>query len=202
MLFSVALLLCVFCVACGGGGNTEASEQTQNDEITSADELLEGNPLSNFNLTQGHINSLIAMLEDLKANEKTFDSKNVLSEMASLQKYTIKHGFQGVEEFAQVYQKIFAGVTLITAEEENEKQNFDEQFEKAVVALEEQLKDPNISDEQKEGIRQSIEQQKQLLSNGGAMSQLRNSYGKLISDKEVSLIKQNIDKLRKAFERM
>lgn len=203
ILFLMAVLIGVFAVGCCGSVDKAKDMADSAKEFAeAADDIskdMQGlrDDDGNFELTKERINRFlknypvfvkVIMEKDEKVVEDPKKASQVLSnvsEVASLDKDLRKAGIDNTAEFYLSYSEIMAGVTYINYEKAREE--FKGEMDQQVIKMKEQLKNPDLPEEQKAMIESSIGQLQE--------QQEKAALPDNITEEELELIRENLDEI-------
>lgn len=200
LIFSF-LCLC----ACGGSKENKTDEAItdQEDNIVASDKAQE-NAIAAIALNDKVMEKYMATMKLLKTKgadiSKDANGLNALFKLKQLEDVLQEGGFKDFNEFVAVHTKIVYGLMASEMQSQNVEQKMKDAQSEGIKQIEESLKDPNISAEQKKILEQTLEQMKGTGDLGSQMQSALESYKNMVTEDDIAVVKKYTDDLKKVYE--
>ncbi|MCU0391609.1 MAG: hypothetical protein MUE81_10870 [Thermoflexibacter sp.] len=186
------------------GGKETQSETTTSEETNSLAESKDDNAIKNIALDDTKLKNYIETIKKLK--EKGADFSEDVNALNGLFKYkemeglVQEGGFKDFNDFILVHSKIAYALMVNEMKEQDIENKVKDEQKKTTEELEKSLNDPNISEEQKKMIQQTIEQVKGMENIGSQIQSATGMYKNMVSDDDVAIVKKYSEALKKVYE--
>jgi hypothetical protein len=127
----------------------QAQQDTQDQDSQDTDDSLLPTPVT---ITEAKIKGYIKVMQEMGGKQDL----NAWQANAELERKIQEHGLESRDEFIALHFKIYGGLSHLKYQEAGGKETMTKQFEQQKEQLQSLLDDPNLSDEEKNQIRQNL----------------------------------------------
>jgi hypothetical protein len=202
--FYCSLLACCLLLACGSQkGETETTEEVAEEEVQ-IDGKDGSKTIGDIKLTDGLMKNYITIIPKLK--EKGASLSPDMGKIEGLYQYNqlegmIKDGgFKDLNEFIMVHTKIAYSFAANEMKAQNIEQKIGDAQAEGIKKIEESLKDPNITAEQKQVLEMTLEQLKGSGQGANAVQDMMDAYKGMITEEDKALVEKYSADLKKLYE--
>jgi hypothetical protein len=201
--FYCSLLAFCLLLACGSQkGETETTEVAE--EEVQIDGKDGSKTIGDIKLTDGLMKNYITIIPKLK--EKGASLSPDMGKIEGLYQYNqlegmIKDGgFKDLNEFIMVHTKIAYSFAANEMKAQNIEQKIGDAQAEGIKKIEESLKDPNITAEQKQVLEMTLEQLKGSGQGANAVQDMMDAYKGMITEEDKALVEKYSADLKKLYE--
>jgi hypothetical protein len=190
--------------ACGSKGTQSESTTSEQTIAVTEEEGTSDNAVKSIVLDDTKMKNYIGTIKKLK--EKGAEFSQDINQLNSIFKYkelegiVQEGGFKDFNEFINVHTKIVYAVVINEMEAQDVDSKIKEAQKESTKELEKSLNDPNISEEQKKIIQQTIEQMKGMENLGSQMESATSMYRSMVTDADIAVAKKYSEELKKMYE--
>lgn len=202
--FYCSVLACCLLLACGSQENESETTETA-EEVSQADAEEGSKAMSSLKLTDDLMKNYMTLIPKLK--EKGASLSPDMGKIEGLYQYNqlegmIKEGgFKDLNEFIMVHTKIAYSFAANEMKSQNIEQKIGDAQAEGIKKLEESLKDPNITAEQKQLLQMTLDQLKGSgQESGNAIQGIMDSYKDMITEEDKALVDKYSVDLKKLYE--
>lgn len=201
--FYCSLLAFCLLLACGSQkSETETNEVAE--EVNQSTENEGNKVIGDIKLTDGLMKNYIAIIPKLK--EKGASLSPDMGKIEGLYQYSqlegmIKEGgFKDLNEFIMVHTKIAYSFAANEMKSQNIEQKIGDAQAEGIKKIEESLKDPNITAEQKQLLEMTLEQLKGSGQGANAVQGIMDAYKGMTIEEDKALVEKYSADLKKLYE--
>jgi len=199
-------LLIFISILASCGGNNEGMESTQKDsdreEIansTMSEEAIIKIKL-NDDLMKKYINAIKILKEKGQEIDNNTNSIHALYQYGQLESLVRETGFKNINEFVAVHTKVVWSMLSFQSGEEIKNIDYDKAKSESEKSLDEALKDPNLTEENRKQLEQAREMINSSLSQSKeTIQQYLEQIKQYATDEDIAIVKRYSEDLKKIY---
>ncbi len=209
-IYKFLLIFISILASCGSNNEGAESIQTESVQTESAqEEIANGIPSAealikiklNDDLMKKYINAVKVLKEKGQEIDNNTNDINALYQYGQLESLVREAGFKNINEFVAVHTKVVWSMLSFQSGEEIKNIDYDKAKSESEKSLDEALKDPNLTEEN----RKQLEQAREMINNSLSQSketiqQYLEQIKRYATEEDIAIVKRYSKDLKKVYE--